>query len=158
MDCSATVRRAAVEDLEAASVLGALVVRLHHATNPKRFFLPDDVEQGYLWWLNKELLRREAVVLVAELGKQIVGYCYGTLEERDWSILVDRHGVIQDIAVAENARHQGIGRALTERMIDELTASGAPLILLRAMVQNESAQRLATRFGFAATMVEMTRE
>ena len=153
-----TVRRATAGDLEAAAYLGALVVRVHHATNPKRFFLPDDPEKGYVWWLSKELKRKEAVVLVALLEGRIVGYCYGTLEERYWAILVERHGVLQDIAVDETVRRRGIAYALAEVMIAELTSLGAPRILLRTMVQNEAAQRLFARFGFSITMVEMTRE
>jgi ribosomal protein S18 acetylase RimI-like enzyme len=43
-------------------------------------------------------------------------------------------------------------------MIERLEALGAPRILLNAMVENESAQRLFASVGFRPTMVEMTRE
>ena len=155
---NATIRSATAADIESAANLGAQIVRLHHATNSNRFFMLDEVEQGYAWWLGKEIDRPEAVVLVAELNGNIVGYAYGAIEERDWSILVDRHGAFHDLCVAESVRRQGVGRALALAMIERLEALGAPRILLRAMVQNESAQRLATELGFASTMVEMTRE
>jgi ribosomal protein S18 acetylase RimI-like enzyme len=155
---SPVVRAATPADLPAAAALGAGLVRLHHATNPNRFFLPEEPEQGYAWWLGKEILRPEAVVLVAAIDGAIVGYAYGTIEERDWTILVDRHGEIHDLCVAESARHRGVGRALAIAMIERLEALGAPRILLNAMVQNENAQRLFASVGFSPTMVEMTRE
>jgi ribosomal protein S18 acetylase RimI-like enzyme len=156
---SATViRRATLADLKGAAALGAHLVRLHHSTNPNRFFLPDQPEEGYVWWLSKEIERPEAVVLVAELHGAVVGYAYGTIEERDWTILVDGHGAIHDVCVAESARRQGVGKALTLALIAHLEKLGAPRILLNAMVQNESAQRLFASVGFRPTMVEMTRE
>ena len=81
------IRSATPDDIEAAAMLGAQIVRLHHATNPKRFFLIDEVEQGYAWWLRQEVERAEAIVLVAELGGEIVGYAYGAIEERDFMLL-----------------------------------------------------------------------
>ncbi len=155
---NATIRSASEADIEGAAILGAQIVRLHHAANPLRFFMLDEIEQGYSWWLGQELRRAEAVILVAELAGSIVGYAYGAIEERDWGILVGRHGAFHDLCVAESVRRQGVGRALALAMIERLEQLGAPRILLRAMVQNESAQHLAVQLGFAQTMVEMTRE
>jgi ribosomal protein S18 acetylase RimI-like enzyme len=155
---SVVIRRATTNDLPAAAALGAEIIRLHHATNPRRFFPPENAEEGYKWWLTQELARPQAVVLVAELDGIVVGYTYGTLEERDFRILADHHAVIQDLCVATPARHHGIGRQLTVAMIAALEALGVERVLLYAMVQNEHAQRLAESLGFAPTMVEMTRE
>jgi ribosomal protein S18 acetylase RimI-like enzyme len=152
------VRPATHTDLEAAALLGAEIVRLHHATDPKRFFLIDDVEGGYAAWLAHELKRPGAVVLVAAQGEAIVGYAYGAIEDRDWGILADSHGALHDICVTASARRSGVGRALMRGMIEHLKELGAPQILLRAMVQNLAAQRLAAEFGFRPTMLEMTLE
>jgi ribosomal protein S18 acetylase RimI-like enzyme len=152
------IREATSDDLKPAAALGAEIVRLHHATNSQRFFMVDDVEQGYAAWLSNELERPGAVVLVAELDGSVVGYAYGAIEERDWSLLVENHGALHDICVAASARRLGVGRALMRAMIEYLEHLGAPQILLRAMVQNEAAQRLAAELGFKPTMLEMTRE
>lgn len=152
------VRSAQPADVQAAAVLGAQIVRVHHATNSKRFFMLDDVEAGYAWWLAQEINRPGAVVLIAELENKVVGYAYGAIEDRDWSILVDRHGAFHDLCVDEAVRRRGVGRALAVAMLKRLEGMGAPRILLRAMVQNETARRLAEQLGFATTMLEMTRE
>ena len=152
------IRSATPDDIEAAAKLGAQIVRLHHATNPKRFFLIDDVEQGYAWWLRQELERAEAIVLVAELDGEIVGYAYGAIEERDWNTLLDRHGAVHDLFVVETARRKGVGRAMVNAVMARLEELGAQRIVARAMVQNESAQRLCESLGFQPTMLEMTKE
>src|ERR1700690_2273442 len=147
------IRSATPDDIEAAAKLGAQIVRLHHATNPKRFFLIDDVEQGYAWWLRQELERAEAIVLVAELDGEIVGYAYGAIEERDWNTLLDRHGAVHDLFVVETARRKGVGRAMVNAVMARLEELGAQRIVARAMVQNESAQRLCESLGFQPTML-----
>jgi ribosomal protein S18 acetylase RimI-like enzyme len=95
---------------------------------------------------------------VAELDGQIVGFAYGAMEDRDWSILVDQHGAFHDLCVAESVRRRGIGRRLAVEMIRRLEALGADRILARAMVENEAPQSLLAELGFSPTMVEMTRE
>ena len=152
-----TIRRATLDDVENAAQLGAEIVKHHHHTDPVRFFYDDGVEQGYAWWLRQELERPDAVILLAEQDGRVVGYSYGALEERDWSVLLDRHGALHDLFVVPAARRSGVGRALVAELIAALTELGATLLVLRVMVQNEPARRLAESFGFYATMLEMSR-
>jgi ribosomal protein S18 acetylase RimI-like enzyme len=152
-----SVRRARTQDLEPAGQLGGCLARLHHETDPDRFFLPDQVERGYAWWFARELERPQAVILVALQGEALVGYAYGAVEERDWNLLIDRHGVVHDLYVEEPARQLGVGGQLLDAMIHELEALGAPRIVLYTMVSNERAQRLFRARGFRPTLLEMTR-
>jgi ribosomal protein S18 acetylase RimI-like enzyme len=156
-DVRVKVRRAVRGDLEQAAALAARLVHQHHEVDPRRFFLPADVERGYVSWFARELGRREAVVLVAAAGDEVVGYCYGTLEDRDWNLLLDRHGAIHDILVADAGRRRGTGAALLAAMVSELEALGAQRIVLSTMVGNTNAQRLFESAGFRPTMLEMTR-
>jgi ribosomal protein S18 acetylase RimI-like enzyme len=130
---------------------------MHHAADPERFFLPERVEEGYAWWLGRELERPEARVLVAERTGAIAGYAYGAFEERDWNIFLDEHGAIHDLYVTERERRQGSGRLLLEAMVAELEALGAKRIVLSTLVGNERAQRLFASAGFRPTLLEMTR-
>lgn len=157
VDPSVSISRARTEDIPGAAKLGAEIVRLHHRTDPERYFLLDNLEAGYAGWLEQELERRNAVVLVAKRGAAVVGYAYGAIEERDWGVLLDQHGALHDVCVAEPERRSGIARALVARLMGELEALGATLLVLRAMVQNEPARRLAESFGFRPTMLELAR-
>lgn len=154
---TAIIRRAVEGDLASAAALAARLVAQHHAADPRRFFMPERVEEGYAWWFRRELARSNAVILVSERDGEIVGYAYGTLEERNWNLLLDAHGAVHDLYVSENARRKGIGKRLFEAMCRELESLGAERIVLSTMVGNEAAQRLFAACGFRPTMLEMTR-
>ena len=154
---SLIVRSARSEDLDAVARLAAELVALHHATDPRPFFLPPDVERGYAHWLGRELRRAAAVVLVAELDGAVAGFAYATVEGRDWNALLDDHGSIHDVFVASSARRRGVGRKLVEGLVAELTLRGARRFVLHTMVTNTTAQALFSRCGFRPTMLEMTR-
>lgn len=154
-----SIRPARTEDAPALGRMGAALVRLHHSYDPRRFMTPEeDVESGYRWWLSRELKRQGAVVLVAERDGAVVGYVYATVEGRDWNALLDAHGELHDIWVDESARGSGVGGLLAEELLRRLRAQGVPRVLLMTATRNEAAQRLFTRLGWRATMVEMTRE
>lgn len=152
-----TIRRATPADVPEAAALAGELVRMHHAQDPARFMLVQDVEAGYAWWFERELRRDAARLLVADGGGAIVGYAYGTLEERDWNLLLDAHGAIHDVFVAPSARRAGIARRLVLALIAELEVLGAPRIVLSTMVQNTAAQALFAACGFRPTLLEMTR-
>jgi len=87
----------------------------------------------------------------------IAGYTYGGLEDRDWNLLLDKHGAIHDLYVADDHRRQGVGEALLKAVLAELEGLGAERIALSTMPTNLPAQRLFGRFGFRVTFLEMTR-
>lgn len=155
-----TVRAATREDLPRLGELAESLVRLHHALDPLRFFLPERVAEGYRWWFGRELEDPDAVLLVATegAGGEILGYAYGRVEAKDWNLLLDRHAALHDILVDESARRRGVAEALIEAFVARVRARGAPRVVLHTAVQNERAQALFRKVGFRPTMVEMTLE
>jgi ribosomal protein S18 acetylase RimI-like enzyme len=165
------IRSAEEGDLRLVAELAGELVRMHNRTDPARFFLPENVEKGYAWWFSKELARPGAVILVATVpalavpapalavpaGERVVGYAYGTIEERDWNMLLDAHGALHDVLVAEEHRRSGAGKLLVDAMVERLESLGAKRVVLSTMVGNAAAQKLFARCGFRATMLEMTR-
>lgn len=145
-------------DTDELGRMGGALTRLHHEFDEKRFLLLPDVESGYAWWLAKEMVNPDAVVLVGELDGRIVGYTYGSLQERDWNALLDTCAGLHDLWVDQPARKSGLGRALLEAIIAAFTALGAPRIVLLSATPNVGAQRLFAKLGWRNTMVEMTRE
>ena len=153
-----TLRPAERGDLGEVARLAGKLVRMHHAFDPQRFFLPDRVEEGYGWWFGRELDNEDVALWVAVRAGAIVGYAYGRLEERDWNQLLDACGALHDIWVEEAERRHGVAAALVEAVIAALVAKGAPRVVLHTAAKNEAAQALFARLGFRPTMVEMTRE
>lgn len=154
----AVIRPAREDDLEAVAALAGKLVRMHHGFDPARFFLPDDVERGYAWWLGRELGRPEVVLLVAERAGKVVGYAYGRLEERDWNALLDACGALHDVWVEASERRRGLASSLCEATFAELVRRGAPRIVLATAAANPTAQAFFERLGFRRTMIEMARE
>ena len=150
------VRKAEPGDSARVGQLAGELVRMHHEADPVRFYLPENVEAGYVRWFSRELRRAEAVVLVAEVDGAIAGYAYGAIEDRDWAMLLDRHGALHDVLVDAKVRQAGVGRALVRGMVEALEALGAPIVVLSTMVANEKAQRVFRACGFRSTMIEMT--
>lgn len=152
------VRAMTKADLERVGVLAGGLVRLHHAWDPRRFFLEEGVEDGYRWWFSKQLGREGVVLLVAELDGVVAGYVYGSLEERDWNLLLDAHGAIHDVFVDEAFRRRGVARTLMEAAIAALEGQGATQIVLSTSTKNTEAQALFKTLGFRDTMIELTRQ
>src|SRR4051812_7543865 len=109
---SLTIRSAEAEDLAQGGKLAAALVRQHYEFDPLRFILIPNAEAGYARFLSGQLDDDASVVLVAERDGLVVGYAYARVESRDWNALLDKHGALHDIYVAEPARRTGIARAL----------------------------------------------
>lgn len=156
---SLQVRSATPGDARALGRLGALLVTLHHDYDPRRFIAPGPgTEQGYGGFLVSRLERKDAIVLVADIDGEVMGYVYAGLEGNDWTALSGPAGVIYDLVVDPGRRREGVGTALLQAALTMLSEQGAPRVLLSTAQQNETAQRLFANAGFRPTMIEMTRE
>ena len=155
-----SVRPARDGDLEAIGRLGALLLREHHAFDPRRFMAPGpDPEGGYAWFLGTQLAEPDVLLLVAEsFGGTVAGYLYATVEPRSWKELRDEAGFVHDVVVDEAFRSRGIATALVEAAASWFTGRGLPRFVLWTAAHNADAQRLFARLGFRQTMIEMTRE
>ena len=151
------VRAMTKADLARVGELAGALVRLHHGWDTRRFFLVDGVEEGYRWFFSRELGKPGVVLLVAEVEGVIAGYVYGSLEERDWAKLLDAHGAIHDVYVADTHRRGGVARALMQSAIAALEGQGASQVVLSSATPNTQAQALFASMGFRPTMIEMTR-
>lgn len=159
MESRFEVRPVTPADLPAVARLAAQLLAYHHAVDPLRFFHVENAEQGYAWWLGRQLEDASAAVVCAvDEGGRVVGYAYGTLEERDWNMLLDAHGALHDVLVDESVRRRGVGELLVLEVCRRLEAMGAPRVVLSTAVQNAQARALFGKLGFRETMVEMTRE
>jgi ribosomal protein S18 acetylase RimI-like enzyme len=148
-----------VSDLPALGRLGALLVRVHHDFDPRRFIAPTPTtEQGYASYLGTQLDRPDVVVLAAEREGVVVGYAYAGMEGMDYMELRGPAGVVYDLVVDPAHRGRVVGRALLDAAITALEERGAPRLVLATAERNEPAQRLFARAGFRRTMIELTRE
>lgn len=151
------IRPMITADLPRVAALAGQLVKQHHQFDAERFFITDDIEAGYEWWLGKQLQEPQVVLLVAEVAGTVQGYVYGSLEGRDWARLLDAHGAVHDVFVDVAHRRAGLARALLTAAMAALKAKGARSIVLSTATPNLSAQKLFASLGFRSTMIEMTR-
>ncbi len=136
-----------------------MLLRAHHGFDPDRFMSAGPgAESGYAAFLGTQLDARDAIVLVAERGGEVVGYAYAGIEPRSWKELRERAGFIHDILVDEGNRRTGIADLLLDAAVAWVRRQGVPRVLLWTAARNEDAQRLFVRKGFRGTMIEMTLE
>jgi ribosomal protein S18 acetylase RimI-like enzyme len=155
----ATVRAATRADAPAIGRLGALLVRMHHDFDPKRFVAaPPRAEDAYASFIGRQIAESSVVLLVAERDGKVLGYAYAGVEGPDYMSLRGPAGVLYDIVVDPTHRGYGVGRLLLEAILAALKARGAPRVVVSSAERNEAAQRLLARAGFRRTMIEMTRE
>ena len=127
MSEAAIIRRMCREDLDP-------VTAIEQAT----FAVPWSRES-----FRQELERNVAArYLVAEADGQVVGYAGA------WVILDESH--ITNIAVAEAYRGRGIGKQLTQALLQYLSNLGACYATLEVRVSNLRAQKLYQELGFVS--------
>ena len=159
MPSAVTIRRATAKDMAAVGRLGALLVRLHHEFDAARFIAASaSTEKGYGAYLGSQLEKPDVVILIAESGREVIGYTYAGVEGWDYMALRGPAGALYDIVVDPARRGQGVGRQLLDATLAVLAERGAPRVVLSTAEQNEPAQRLFASAGFRRTMIEMTRE
>jgi len=153
------IRDARAEDVFVLARMGARLAREHHRMDPARFFLPEEpIEDGYAWWLGKELVNPRAVVLVAVRRGRPVGYAYGRVEKRDWNTLRERCAVGVDLWVEPRSRRGGVGRRLVDALAERFAARGEPRLVIQVAATNERALGAFDGMGFRRTVVELSRE
>ena len=153
------IRPAEVRDVPTLGRLGALLVSVHHDFDRARFIpVTPQTEAEYGAFLAGEIGDPAITLLVAEDGRDVLGYCYGRVEGVDFMALRGPAGIVYDLIVDPGQRGRGIGRRLIEAMLAALEARGAPQISLFTADGNRAAQHLFASLGFRRTMVEMTIE
>ncbi|MDB4913968.1 MAG: acetyltransferase [Gemmatimonadetes bacterium] len=99
-----TIRTATALDIPAIGRLGALLVRLHHDFDTKRFLAATpQTEQGYGSFLGSQLDEADVIVLVADQDGAVVGYTYAGVEGVDYMSLRGPAGVVYDIVGGSRA-------------------------------------------------------
>ncbi|MBV9866855.1 MAG: ribosomal protein S18-alanine N-acetyltransferase [Abitibacteriaceae bacterium] len=90
--------------------------------------------------IESSLENERIFVLVATIENMVCGYGVA------WTVGDD--GEVTHIAVAPEARQQGVGSTLLQEMISECRQRGAEKVFLEVRPSNERARRLYERLGF----------
>lgn len=126
------MRAAAADDLEAVARLAASEEAAHWDVSAFRGYLEED-KDGFL----------HKAFFVAVSAEHVVGFVVAT-----W-VLGDSHGELLNLAVAREARRNGVARALCFAVGDWIGELGARELDLEVRVSNLGAIALYEGLGFA---------
>lgn len=98
--------------------------------------------------VDEDVAANPAGVFVAEAGGRVVGYVSTRIDHEAGK------GRIPNLAVAKEARNQGLGRRLIEHALDYLRAEGLAYAVIETMAQNPVGNHLYPACGF----VEVARQ
>jgi diamine N-acetyltransferase len=153
-----TVRAAIMEDADAIESLTVEVQQLHREALPDVFKFPS----GKLFSRDKlaTLLQdANSTVAVAERQGEIIGHVYGIIVHRPENDFkkAEKYMYIQQIGVREDARRQGVGRALIAFVESRALASAVTGLQLDYWAFNTRARSFFESCGFSASQVMMRR-
>ena len=153
-----TVRVAIIEDADAIGCLTVEVQQLHREALPDIFKSPSDklFSREKLATLLQDA---NSTVAVAENNGEIVGHVYAVTTHRPENDFkkAEKYMYIQQIGVREDARGQGVGRALIAFIESRALASAVTGLQLDHWAFNTRAQSFFESCGFSASQVMMRR-
>jgi diamine N-acetyltransferase len=153
-----TVRAAIIEDAGAIECLTVEVQQLHREALPDIFKVPSDklFSREKLATLLQDA---NSTVAVAESQGEIIGHVYGTIVHRPENDFkkAEKYMYIQQIGVREDARRQGVGRALIAFIESKALASAVTGLQLDYWAFNTRAQSFFESCGFSPSQVMMRR-
>ena len=152
---SLTVRRAGPDDASAIAKLALMLFAQHREYDPERFADLGNLA-GAERYYGSRTTAEEAIVLVAEIAGEVIGFVYAEFEEINYAELLESAVWIHDLFVKETERRTGAGKALIEATAEAAKQMGADKLVLTVAAKNEFGRSFFKGRGFRETMVEMT--
>jgi GNAT superfamily N-acetyltransferase len=127
----------------------------HREYDPERFADLGNLA-GAERYYGSRTTAEKAIVLVAEIDSEAVGFLYAEFEEINYAELLESAVWVHDLFVEETARRTGTGKALIEAAADAGRRIGADKLVLTVAAKNKFARSFFEGRGFRETMIEMT--
>lgn len=139
-----------------ADIFHRLAVPSKFRTPPKDF----DYEMFMFNRFSDFLADEDCIFLIAAEEDKVLGYLIALKKQvADYPILIPRQYILVDnMGVHENARQQGIGTLLLQKIEKEAIKVGYAAIELNVYNFNEGAKRLYKKNGFESMVQRMRKE
>ncbi len=157
-----TIRHALPKDFKGFYDINLQADIYHRLAVPSKFREPTDVDYE-LFMFNRFsdfIADKDCVFLVAVEEDKVLGYLIALVKQiPEYPILIPRRYVmIDNMGVDENARQQGIGTLLLQKIEEEAIEVGYAAIELNVYNFNEGAKRLYIKNGFEPMVQRMRKE
>ena len=142
-------------DREKVNELAQQVHAMHVAWRPDIYEMVEEIYPQDRF--SEEVARRQ--LYVAKIGGQVTGYVLLKIREYNWPGVVKRKVMLVDeIAVDDRCRNQGIGTAMMEEVRVLARAFGCTDLQLGVYPQNDAAVAFYQKCGFTIRSIDMQRK
>jgi ribosomal protein S18 acetylase RimI-like enzyme len=152
-----SIRQATIDDAHAICQLLAEGGKLHAQALPTLLKPPEtSTTESFVSGILQD---GESHILVAEVHRQVIGYLhFNHREEKEHPVLVPRSYVsVSSLIVKEQHRHQGIGKALMQRVHDWAEEHNVDDIELQVYEFNTPAMGFYEKLGYQTISRRMKR-
>ena len=142
-------------DREKVNELAQQVHAMHVAWRPDIYEMVEEIYPQDRF--SEEVARRQ--LYVAKIGGQVTGYVLLKIREYNWPGVVKRKVmVVDEIAVDDRCRNQGIGTVMMEEVRVLAKAFGCTDLQLGVYPQNDAAVAFYQKCGFTIRSIDMQRK
>lgn len=158
------IRTATPDDVPAVLPMVAKICALHQSWDPAKYGFRDRPAEMYRRWMTTRADDPRSVFLVAQRPANdaqpsiLAGFIVGTVETEIPIYRLHEFGFLHDLWVEEAYRHEGVGRQLVMRAIEQFARIGVPQVRLDTAAVNEPARGLFRACGFRIDTMEMLLE
>ena len=145
------IRKARQRDVEQVVQLWKEFMDFHRRYDP-HFSRSRNGHLKFKDFVSKKISARNALVLVAQVNRRIVGYIIASIDAYVPVFIEKRYGAIYDLMVDSGFRRRGIGRRLVCEAREWFRKRGIKRMELSVAASNRLAVRFWSRVGFKTYM------
>ena len=149
------IRAGTARHVPAVMAMIEQICALHRQWDKAKFGFVEDVVPMYAKWLAERARDPRSVFLVAMIDERPIAFLIGVVERAAPIYQPASYGVIRDLWVDKNHRHEGVGASLMHTAIERFKALGIEQIRLETAMPNESARSFFASCGFRPSAVEL---
>lgn len=155
MDC--VVRPAKSSDVERIVDLWEEMFQFHRRLD-EHFTISNGGRESFTKHVEGNLTAVDSSILVAEVGKVVVGFSFAMIAKYPPVFEMERYGLITDLAVSRDFRRRGIGERLLRDVFRWFSGKGMTRIEVHVANCNEVSRNFWRKMGFTTYMETLCRE
>ena len=157
-ESSIIIRKAKKDDFNQVADIWVQTIEWH-AEFDKEFQLDPDGRRNFIFVLNTALSDSSQVVYVALQANSVVGFVYGYIKKQIGFFQRQVVAHISDIAIKEEFRKKGIGKALMQRFEEDFAKKNkADSLSLYVHISNNEGMSFYKKLGYYEKLVSMRKK
>jgi ribosomal protein S18 acetylase RimI-like enzyme len=141
MKAGLLIRDGRVKDGEEASLVWNEFMDFHKGISAMDSDMVDKARDLWIKYFEKHVRSRTRKAIVAECDGRIAGFLLGSIEKRPPIFTTSHQAYVDNIAVIESRRNQGIGGLILDAFVKWAKEKKMPYVMLSVVVENDSAIR-----------------